>query len=431
MSMTFLSIAIVIMLFLLLGGVWIAFSIGIGGFLSLYPILKQASPLIFGVMSWDNGTNFILVAIPLFVFMGEYISRTGMTDRLYRGAAKVITGMPGGLVQTNIIASAIFAACSGSAVACAATMSKVAYPEQVLRRGYHSSVVLGSIAAGGTVAILIPPSIFFIVYGSIADQSVGKLYLAGVIPGLVMCSLFMIYVAILSFIKPKMFPKKSGSEASNWKTRVSGLKDTYPFLILIFSVIGSIYLGVATPTEAAGVGAAAAVLMGVFWRLFTWKDLIQTGLSTVKTSCMIFLILINAKVVSVALGYYGVPNALREFAHSFGNPIIILLLISFAYLILGTIFEDFSLMLLLLPFVLPLVQSFGYDLLWFGVYMCILLQAGLISPPVGLNLFVIQGATGVSLSKVSLGCLPFFVIMLLMDATIAAYPQVVMWLPGL
>jgi C4-dicarboxylate transporter DctM subunit len=292
-------------------------------------------------------------------------------------------------------------------------------------------MVLGSIAGGGTLGILIPPSIFFIVYGTIADQSVGKLFIGGVVPGLIMSSFFMTYIAIRYFLNPAKFPKASEVEKTTWRMRLEGVNDIWPFVLLIFAVMGTIYGGVATPTEAAGVGGVIAILIAVFWRVFSWKALINAAMNSVRTNCMIFLILINAKVVAFALGYYGIPTAMEKFAANFHQPLLLLTLVSVCYLILGTIFEDFSLMLLILPFVLPLIQGMGYDLIWFGVYMCVMLQAGLLSPPVGMNLFVIQGVTGVSLYEVVAGSMPFFIIMLITAAVIVTVPKLVMWLPGM
>jgi tripartite ATP-independent transporter DctM subunit len=427
-SLSFFLVAMGILVVLMLGGMWIAFAIGIGGVLSLYPFIKESTAFIFGAMSWENGTDMTLAALPLFIFMGEIISGSGMVERLYRGASKAITGVPGGLVQTNIFACTIFAACSGSSIASAATMSRVAYPEQVLRRGYNSRIVLGSLTGGGTLGILIPPSIFFIIYCSLAEQSVAEVYLAGVVPGLILSLMFMGYVAIRSFIQPKMFPKEL--EASNWRTRLSGIKLIWPFLLLITAIMGSLYGGIATPTEAAAVGAAVSVLIAVFWRLFTWKGLITSGLNTVKTNCMIFFILINAKVVAVALGYYGLPAAMQDFAQSFKEPVILLILISVVYIILGTIFEDFSLILLMLPFVIPLIRGSEYNMVWFGVYMVIMLQAGLLSPPVGVVLFVVQGITGAHFKEVVWGSIPFAMLMILLAAIIVVEPKIVLWLPG-
>jgi C4-dicarboxylate transporter DctM subunit len=426
-----LILAVALMIALLLAGVWIAFAVGLGGLLALYPIVGAKALTLFGLTSWDTTTSFILVAIPLFVFMGEVISSGGIVNHLYTGVAKAVGGLPGGLVQTNLIACTIFAACSGSSLASAATMGRVAYPEQVGKRGYDVPLVLGSVAAGGTLGILIPPSIFFIVYGAIADQSVGKLFLAGVLPGLMMSAMFMVYVAARCTLEKGLIPAevRAGGHGG-WRTRLGGLLDVWPFLLLIVAVLGSIYGGLATPTEAAGVGATAALLITVAYRTLSWPRLRDACLGTVRTTSRIFLILISAKVMAVALAYYGVPGLMKDFARSLGSPLALLVVISVAYLVLGTVFEDFSLMIILLPFVLPAVQAAGYDPIWFGVYTCMLLEGGLLSPPVGLNLFVIQGVTGASLGQVIRGSVPFFALLLVGAALIVAFPQIALWLPA-
>jgi tripartite ATP-independent transporter DctM subunit len=417
------------MIGLLVAGLWIAFAVGLGGLIALYPVVGHRALTLFGLTSWDTATSFVLVAIPLFVFMGELIASGGLVNHLYAGVSRAIGGLPGGLVQTNLIACTIFAACSGSSLASAATMGRVAYPEQVLRRGYHPPLVLGSVAAGGTLGILIPPSIFFIVYASIADQSVGKLFLAGVLPGLMMSAVFMLYVAVRCLARKGLVPEADAAARGVWP-RLRGLLEVWPFVLLIVAVLGGIYGGVATPTEAAGVGAAAALLITLGYGALTWQGLRDACLGTVRTTCMIFLVLICAKVMAVALAYYGVPTLMKDFARSFGSPVLLLAIISLVYLVLGTIFEDFSLMIILLPFVLPAVQAAGWDPVWFGVYMCMLLEAGLLSPPVGLNLFVIQGVTGAPLGEVVRGSVPFFLLLLAGAAALVLWPPLALWLPS-
>lgn len=430
-SLIILLAAISAMIVLLVAGVWIAFAVGLGGIVALYPILGEKTFILFGLTSWDTSTSFVLVAIPLFVFMGEIISSTGLVQHLYRGVAKALRGLPGGLVQTNLIACTIFAACSGSSLASAATMGRVAYPEQVGKRGYSPSLVLGSVAAGGTLGILIPPSIFFIVYGSIADQSVGKLFLAGLFPGLMMSSVFMLYVGIRCALERGLVPAEPvAAGESGWRVRLAGLLEVWPFVVLIVAVLGGIYGGIATPTEAAGVGATVALVIALAYRSLTWRGLWEACLGSVRTTAMIFIVLISAKVMAVALAYYGVPRLMGEFARSFGSPLILLGIISLVYLVLGTVFEDFSLMIILLPFVLPIIQAAGYDPIWFGVYMCMLLEAGLLSPPVGLNLFVIQGVTGAPLGQVVWGSVPFLFFLLSGAVVIVAFPEIALWLPS-
>lgn len=431
-GLTVLLAAIALMVVLLVVGLWIAFAVGLGGIVALYPILGQKTLTLFGLTSWDTGTSFVLVAIPLFVFMGELISSGGLVQHLYSGVARAIRGLPGGLVQTNLIACTIFAACSGSSLASAATMGRVAYPEQVVKRGYDPSLVLGSVAAGGTLGILIPPSIFFIVYGAIADQSVGKLFLAGLFPGLMMSGLFILYVALRCVVQRGLVPVEAGvNPGGGWGGRAAGLLEVWPFMVLIVAVLGGLYGGIATPTEAAGVGASVSLLIALAYRTLTWRGFWDACLGTVRTTSMIFLILISAKVMAVALAYYGVPSLMKDFARSFGSPVILLVIISFVYLVLGTIFEDFSLMIILLPFVLPAIQAAAYDPIWFGVYMCMLLEAGLLSPPVGLNLFVIQGVTGAPLGQVVWGSIPFLFLLLAGAVTLVVFPQIALWLPSI
>jgi tripartite ATP-independent transporter DctM subunit len=423
--------AIALMLVLLAGGVWIAFAVGVAGVVAMWPTMGARTLTLIGLQSWDTATSFVLVAIPLFVFMGEVISGAGLIERLYRGISRLIDGLPGRLVQTNLFACSIFAACSGSALASAATMGRVAYREQVVKRGYQPQLVLGSVAAGGTLGILIPPSIFFVVYASIADQSVGRLFLGGVVPGIVVSLSFMLYTAVRCARDPGLTPRGADEPTPTLRERVLGLLEIWPFLLLIVAVLGSLYGGVATPTEAAGVGAAAALAIAAGYRTLTWAGLRTACLGTVKTSSMLFFIIISAKLMAIALAYYGVPVAMKQFATSLGSPYLLLLIIALAYLVLGTVFEDFSLMIIMLPFILPMVQAAGFDLVWFGVFMTVLLEAGLLTPPVGLNLFVIQGVTGASLGQVARGSVPFLLILLGAGVLLVLFPGLALWLPRL
>jgi tripartite ATP-independent transporter DctM subunit len=423
--------AIALMLLLLAGGVWIAFAVGVAGVVAMWPTVGARTLTLIGLQSWDTTTSFVLVAVPLFVFMGEVISGAGLIERLYRGISRLIDGLPGRLVQTNLFACSIFAACSGSALASAATMGRVAYREQVVKRGYEPGLVLGSVAAGGTLGILIPPSIFFVVYASIADQSVGRLFLGGVVPGLVVSLAFMLYTGVRCAWDPGLTPRRGDDPAPTLRQRASGLVEVWPFLLLIVAVLGSLYGGVATPTEAAGVGAAAALVIAAGYRTLTWAGLKTACLGTVKTSSMLFFIIISAKLMAIALAYYGVPGMMKQLATSLGSPYALLLIISLAYLALGTVFEDFSLMIIMLPFILPMVQSAGFDLVWFGVFMTLLLEAGLLTPPVGLNLFVIQGVTGAPLGQVARGSVPFLMILLAAGVLLVLFPGLALWLPRL
>jgi tripartite ATP-independent transporter DctM subunit len=428
--LTWLLAGIAFMLLLLAGGVWIAFAVGLGAAATLWPVLGVKTLSLIGLQAWDTTTSFVLVAIPLFIFMGEVISGAQLVDRLYSGVSRMTSGLPGGLVQTNLFACAIFAACSGSSLASAATMGRMAYAEQVGRRRYPGRLVLGSVAAGGTLGILIPPSIFFIVFAAIADESVGRLFLGGVVPGLLATGLFMAYVATRALIDPGLIPRDTRAARGTARDRLAGALEIWPFLLLIVAVLGSLYGGVATPTEAAGVGATAALLIALGYRTLTWAGLRRATMATVRTSAMLFLIIVSAKLMAIALAYYGVPVMMKNFAMALGSPYLLLAIIAVVYLLLGTVFEDFSLMIILLPFVLPMIRTAGFDIVWFGVFMTVLLQAGLVSPPVGLNLFVMQGVTGAPLSDVIRGSVPFLLLLLALGLLLVFFPQIALWLPS-
>ena len=430
--LTWLDAGSAFMLLLLAGGVWIAFAVGLGAAATLWPVLGVKTLSLIGIQAWDTTTSFVLVAIPLFIFMGEVISGAQLVDRLYSGVSRMTSGLPGGLVQTNLFACAIFAACSGSSLASAATMGRMAYAEQVGRRGYPAPLVLGSVAAGGTLGILIPPSIFFVVFAAIADESVGRLFLGGVVPGLLATALFMAYVATRALLDPGLIPQdtRAAPARGTARDRLAGALEVWPFLLLIVAVLGSLYGGLATPTEAAGVGATAALLIALGYRTLTWGGLTRATMATVRTSAMLFLIIISAKLMAIALAYYGVPVMMKNFALALASPYLLLAIISVVYLLLGTVFEDFSLMIILLPFVLPMIRSAGFDVVWFGVFMTVLLQAGLVSPPVGLNLFVMQGVTGAPLGEVIRGSVPFLLLLLLLGLLLVVFPRLALWLPS-
>ena len=305
---------VILMLILLLCGEWIAFAIGISGIVSLYPKMGMRVLPLIGNISWEMSTSFVLAAIPLFMFMGEIISSGGLTDRLYSGLSKTLRGFKGELIQTNIAACTFFAAASGSSVASAATMGRVAYPDMI-RRGYDQSLVVGSIAAGGTLGILIPPSIIFILYGAMVEESVGKLFMAGLIPGLIMAAMFMVYIAIRAALQPHLVPGGK-EETVTLRDRFAGLIGITPFLILIVIVLGSIYGGVATPTEAAAVGATGTLVLSAVYRRLTPRIIYDACLNTVRSTSMILLIAIAAKLMARLFQTAGANKFLLMELHS-------------------------------------------------------------------------------------------------------------------
>lgn len=387
-----------------------------------------------GLVAWNTNTSFVLVAIPMFVLMGEILLRSGLSRQLYRSLSHWLSPLPGGLMHSNIAACATFAAVSGSSVATAATIGSVALPE-FRARGYHEQLVLGSLAAGGTLGILIPPSITFIVYGVLMEESIGRLYIAGVVPGATLALLFMVTIFVPSVIWPGLAPRERGSP---WRVKVTALLGLLPTGALIFLVLGTIYLGVATPTEAAAFGVTGSLALAALSRTLTLHMLREACLATARTTAMIMLILTAAFVLQAILALLGTPYAISRTVTSWGlTPTLFLVVVILFYLLLGMFMDSFSIMVTTIPIILPILKSLHIDLVWFGVLAVILTEAGLITPPFGLNLFVIQGlrqrsaggAAAGTIRDVYLGVLPFFAMMLILIVLLMNFPQIALWLP--
>lgn len=428
--MVHLSIAIIILATLILCGMWIAVSIGLSGIYALFMKVGGFKTLnIMGLQCWSTSSNFVLACVPLFVFMGEFLAVSGVLNRVYVSLNKSLEGIPGGLIQTNIVSCAVFASASGSSLAGSAIMGKIAYSELVNKRGYDKRLTLGSIAAGGTLGILIPPSIIMIVYGVTVEESIGQLFAAGIIPGLILTGFFMLYIALRSLINPRLVPEVVGH--ASLKERLIGLLAIWPFLILLSSVLGSMYLGIATPTEAAAVGASGSILISMFYRVFSWKKLTDSAVATVHTTCMIFLIVMCSKLLGMALGYYGVSGLVNQWMLGIGSATWAYVFIIIIYLILGCFFDSITMIVLTVPLFLPAFEALGFSKVWFGIVITILMEMGLLTPPVGVNLFIMQGVTGESLVEVAKGSLPFVIVMLLVLIVIYVWPPVATWLPNL
>ncbi len=428
--MVHLGIAVVVLLILIMGGMWIAVSIGLSGVYALFMKIGCLKTLnIMGLQSWSMSSAFLMACVPLFVFMGEFLAASGVINRVYIGLNKALLRIPGGLEQTNIVACAVFASASGSSLAGSATMGKIAYSELVHKRGYDKRLTLGSIAAGGTLGILIPPSIIMIIYGVTVEESIGQLFAAGVIPGLILTGLFMSYIAARSLINPKLVPQEVGH--ASLKERCYGVLAIWPFLILMGSVLGSIYLGMATPTEAAAVGASGSILIAVLLKIFTWKSVVESAVATVRTTSMIFLIVMCAKLLGMALGYYGMSSVVSQKMLGLGSPFLIFVSVVIIYLILGCFFDAITMIVLTVPLVQPVFGALGFSKVWFGVFITILMELGLLTPPVGVNLFIMQGVTGESLEEVAKGAAPFVILVLILVFCIFIWPSLATWLPGL
>jgi C4-dicarboxylate transporter, DctM subunit len=384
--------------------------------------------LMLGDFIWEQSIEFILVAIPMFILLGEIMLRAGIALRMYNAVIQWLSWLPGGLMHANIGSSAIFAASSGSSVATAATVGTVAYPE-IEKRNYNERLFLGSLAAGGTLGILIPPSINLILYGLLTDSSVPELYLAGIIPGAILSSIFMLMI-----IAACLYNKEWGGTKveTSWAARIRCLPDLLPPLLLFAAVVGSIYGGVATPTEAASIGVVVALVIAGANRALNVPMLLAAFEGTMRTTAMIMLIILAAVFLNFILGFMGVTQSMLETIQALGwTPMETMLVIIVFYLLLGMFMETFSMMLTTIPVVFPIVAAMGFDPIWFGIMITVLMETALITPPIGVNLYVVQGirTRGGDFNDVSIGALPFVVAMLIMIGLLLAYPSLATWLP--
>jgi C4-dicarboxylate transporter DctM subunit len=425
-SLTLAMVVVAIAVFVLLaGGVWIGLAIGGAGML-LYLFFIGGSFYPISILQFNVLNSITWTSMPLFIFMGIMVFKCGLGEKLYKFASASVGVFPGGLLHTNIISCAIFAACTGSSVACAATMGSIAIPE-LKKRGYDKRLVLGSLASAGTLGILIPPSVSFIVYGAVVGESVGKLFIAGIFPGLMLTGLFMLYIAVACIASPAKAP---GRERFNIRVFWIGLWQFIPVGLLILLVLGAIYLGVATPTESAALGSVGAVVLAAIYRKLTWDNFSQSVVETVSATGMIFLLVIGCQIMSMALADLKIPATISQFMADLGlGKGAVFIGVVIMYLILGCFIDALSMVLLTLPVTYPLMMGLGFDSLWFGVVITLLCEIGQVTPPVGVNLFVIQGISRERLSDVALGSLPFVIIMVASCGVLYFFPEIATWLP--
>ena len=426
-------IIIVGLLILVLAAVPVAAVLGILSFVldhismggSLTPALAE--------IYWDKSKEFILVAVPMFILLGEIMLRAGIAQRMYGAVIQWISWLPGGLMHANIGSCTIFAASSGSSVATAATVGTVAYPE-IEARGYNERLFLGSLAAGGTIGILVPPSINLIIYGLLTDTSVPELYLAGIIPGIVLSSLFMLAIFVACIYRPAWGGTKV---ETTWAQRIKCLPDLLPPILLFMAVVGSIYGGIATPTEAASIGVCMAVLIAAYFKTLNWEMMKAAFEGTMRTTAMIMLIVFAAIFLNFVLGFMGITQAMLNFIRDMGlTPVQTVLLIIVFYLFLGMFMETLSMMLTTVPIVFPIIMALGvpeFSDVWFGILITLLMEAALITPPIGVNLYVIQGIRlrGGEFNDVAIGAIPFLIAMLGMILLLVDFPNIATWLPTL
>ncbi|WP_282605381.1 TRAP transporter large permease subunit [Pelagibius sp. Alg239-R121] len=420
---------ILAMLFFLLSGVRIALALGSVGMMGLYFLLQQPQLSLLAERSWNSINSFTLTAIPMFVFMGGLLLRSGATTEMFDALRRWFGKTPGGIAHASIGACGIFAAVSGSSLATAATMGAVACPEMI-KRGYSTRLTYGVIAAGGTLGILIPPSIAMIIYGTTVGAPITVLFIAGIVPGLLLMASFMAAVFVWSIIVKGAGPKGRGYSLGE---KLGAMLGVLPFLTLIIVVLGSLYLGVATPTEAGGIGAVIALLLCAQRGKFSWNMLMETALETVKVTSFLLLIVAGASILSWVFDALGLPASLvAEVQAVEFPPWVIMAIIAMIYILLGMFIDPISMMLMTLPVAYPIVITLGFDPVWFGITLVLMIEVGMITPPVGIILFVLRGISGdVSMDQIVYGVLPFVAVILLNVVLIYIYPSIVLWLPGL
>ena len=373
--------------------------------------------------------EFTLTAIPLFILLGDVLVASGLATGIYKAMSPLFGRLRGGLLHTNIAVCTVFGAVSGSSMSVSAAVGSVAYPE-LSQRGYDRRLVVGSLAGGGTLGLLIPPSLSLLIYGALTDTSIGKLFLAGVLPGLMMAALFMVYIEITVRRQPSLAPQEPRMP---WGETLRATMAVWPILVLILAVLGSLFAGIATPTESAAVGVAAAVLLGFTMGDLTWPKLAKTFLSSASTFAVIALVFMGAVILAQSISLMQLPQKMLETISGVGmSPLVLLVVIVFIYLLLGMIFDGLSMMVMTLPVVFPLMTGLGFDAIWLGVVITMMVEIGMLTPPVGMNLFVLVGiAQGkVTLAEAAMGALPFWILLMVGVAILTVLPGIATWLPS-
>ncbi|SEB40349.1 TRAP transporter, DctM subunit [Nitratireductor aquibiodomus] len=416
-----------LMLVLLAAGLWVALALMVAGLAAIYLMVPVPPGAVMATTVWGSINSWDLAALPMFIWMGEILFRTRLAEDMFAGLAPWMRRLPGRLLHVNILGCAIFAAVSGSSAATTATIGRMSLPE-LRKRGYDERMAIGSLAGSGTLGLLIPPSIILIVYGAATEQSIARLFIAGVVPGIMLAALFMGYTAVWSMIIHKRMPE--ADPRIPYLQRIWQTRRLFPILALIIGVIGSIYGGFASPTEAAVVGVVLSLALSWFTGTLSRSTFFAALRNASRTSCMIVLILAGASVLTVAMGYTGIPRALAQFIAEQGySPYALLAVLTLFFVVLGCFLDGISIVVLTASVILPMVEAAGLDIIWFGIYLVLVVEMSQITPPVGFNLFVIQGLTGHNILKVAGMTLPFFLMMIVAVALIVLFPQLALWLP--
>ena len=423
-----LTIFFISVLLIFLGsGIWVAVSmIGVS---AIGMMLFTSRPVgdAMATTIWGTSSSWTLTALPLFVWMGEILFRTKLSENLFKGLSPWMQKLPGGLIHVNVVGCALFAAISGSSAATVATVGKMSIPE-LRKRKYPEKILLGSLAGSGTLGLLIPPSIILIIYGVAVQESIAKLFIAGIIPGIMIALIFMSYVIIWSLINKKDMPKILEEYTLFEKIRRS--KQLLPVIILILAVIGSIYIGIATATEAASLGVVGALILSFFQKSLTIETFKSSLLGATKTSCMIAFILAGSTFLSLAMGFTGLPRNLAMWIQSMDlSPYVLIFVLMIFYIILGMFLDGISAVVLTMAIIEPMIRQAGFDMIWFGIFLVIVVEMAQITPPVGFNLFVLQGMANKDMGYIARSAFPLFLLMVLAVILVVVFPEIALWMP--
>ncbi|WGF86459.1 TRAP transporter large permease [Marinivivus vitaminiproducens] len=414
-----------LMIVLLGSGVWIALSLGLIGFVALAAFSPAPAGSLLASTVWDASWNWALTALPLFIWMGEILFRTRLSSDMFSGLAPWLERLPGGLFHVNIVGCGVMAAVSGSSAVTCATIGRMSVPE-LRARGYEESLAIGTLAGSGTLGLLIPPSIMMIVYGVLTQTSISRLFIAGIVPGLLVIAIFMGFVMIRAKLNPALAP--AATQSLSFGQKLYSSRYLIPVALLILLVLGSIYGGFATPTEAATLGVVGALILALASGSLTMASFSESLMAAVRTSCMIGFILAGAAFLSIAMGFTGIPRALAAQVNAWElSPYALLFVLTLLYIFLGCFLDGVSMMVLTVGVVVPMVQAAGIDLLWFGIYIVLVVELAQITPPVGFNLYVLQSLTGRDIIRVTMATLPFFLLLLVALVIITVFPQLVLW----
>ena len=416
-----------VLLFFLGSGIWVALSmIGVS---AIGMMLFTSRPVgdAMATTIWGTSSSWTLTALPLFVWMGEILFRTKLSENLFRGLSPWMQKLPGGLIHVNVVGCALFAAISGSSAATVATVGKMSIPE-LRKRNYPEKILLGSLAGSGTLGLLIPPSIILIIYGVAVQESIAKLFIAGIIPGIMIALIFMSYVIIWSLINKKSMPKIL--EEYSLIEKIKRSRQLLPVIMLILAVIGSIYTGVATATEAASLGVVGALILSYFQKSLSFDTFKSSLLGATKTSCMIAFILAGSTFLSLAMGFTGLPRNLAIWIQNMDlSPYVLIFVLMIFYIILGMFLDGISAVVLTMAIIEPMIRQAGFDMIWFGIFLVIVVEMAQITPPVGFNLFVLQGMANRDMGFIAKSAFPLFVLMIIAVILVVIFPELALWMP--